>query len=417
MNLKKRVTKLRSSTDSTSILIIDTNCFRTRCIESKEMPKIAKTFYIKKMENLEEDLARINEILEAKHQQLKESETENHKIKDTVEERNREIQVLKLNLTQEMEEKRKTYDNMKEMEREMHQAFDNAKATQEEIDRVVALNERLTQANRECIAKENETAEQCRQLNRELTDTSRELEALKQERAQQQKELEAVREARRTNQKEVERLSSANSKLQQETDTLNREIRELESKIGDTNKRLNDTLEIVEEKEQEITELHDKVFSMESNAVRLESANASLTKENEGLKALLDKSSPAQQRLSSSAKKRKQELGMSPSLEHSRIEEKFQMNQELDALRQHASLLETQNQSLQKELDHFVVIDEKVKSELNRKPVVKYIKSKNEEELSNSFSKSRSSGSPAKSSIPELSLFQSPISPYSRKAY
>eukprot|EP00831_Metopus_contortus_P071593 TRINITY_DN6538_c0_g1_i4.p2 TRINITY_DN6538_c0_g1~~TRINITY_DN6538_c0_g1_i4.p2 ORF type:complete len:104 (-),score=22.26 TRINITY_DN6538_c0_g1_i4:187-498(-) len=80
-------------------------------------------------------------------------------------------------------------------------------------------------------------------------------------------------------------------------------------------------------------------------------------------------------------------------------------------------LLESQNHSLQKELDNFVATDEKVKTELNRKSHVDHMKAKIEEELSNSFSKSSSSVSPVKNSVPELSLFQSPISSYSRKAY
>jgi hypothetical protein len=69
---------------------------------------------------------------------------------------------------------------------------------------------------------------------------------------------------------------------------------------------------------------------------------------------------------------------------------------------------------LNRELDHIVVTDEKVREELNRKPRVEYIKDKNHSELQRSIEKVRTSTSPTRrTTSPYSSMYKSSYkSPY-----
>eukprot|EP00826_Nyctotherus_ovalis_P003156 TRINITY_DN10639_c0_g2_i1.p3 TRINITY_DN10639_c0_g2~~TRINITY_DN10639_c0_g2_i1.p3 ORF type:complete len:316 (+),score=99.36 TRINITY_DN10639_c0_g2_i1:1563-2510(+) len=79
------------------------------------------------------------------------------------------------------------------------------------------------------------------------------------------------------------------------------------------------------------------------------------------------------------------------------LEDKVQIDEELDALRQHAEVLKSQNIELNNELERFVETDEVVRRDLNRKPRVDYIKDRNYDELSRSATKVRQSASPHRS--------------------
>lgn len=79
------------------------------------------------------------------------------------------------------------------------------------------------------------------------------------------------------------------------------------------------------------------------------------------------------------------------------LEDKVQIDEELNALRQHAEVLKSQNVELNSELERFVETDEVVKRDLNRKPRLDYIKDRNYDELSRSAAKVRQSASPRRS--------------------
>lgn len=62
---------------------------------------------------------------------------------------------------------------------------------------------------------------------------------------------------------------------------------------------------------------------------------------------------------------------------------------------------------MHKELDKFVETDEKVRTDLDRKIRVDYLKSKNQEELQQSFVKAKLRSSPRKNE-PSATMYQSP---------
>ena len=78
------------------------------------------------------------------------------------------------------------------------------------------------------------------------------------------------------------------------------------------------------------------------------------------------------------------------------MQDKVQLDSELDALKQHTELLNSQNEELNSELDQFVGADEVVKKDLNRKERVEYIKNKNMEECINSIRHLKETISPEK---------------------
>ena len=90
------------------------------------------------------------------------------------------------------------------------------------------------------------------------------------------------------------------------------------------------------------------------------------------------------------------------------LEGHVQRTEELNALKQHAEVLENQNATLNNELDRFVETDEKVRHDLDRRIHVDYLKSKNTEELQQSIIKVKESLSPIKKSPSKGSSISSP---------
>ncbi len=70
---------------------------------------------------------------------------------------------------------------------------------------------------------------------------------------------------------------------------------------------------------------------------------------------------------------------------------------------------------MHKELDKFVETDERVRSELDRKGRVEYLKEKNQEEFQRSFIKVKTSQSPPKKRVPEITWSSPSYAKYGKK--
>lgn len=79
------------------------------------------------------------------------------------------------------------------------------------------------------------------------------------------------------------------------------------------------------------------------------------------------------------------------------LDSRMQIDEELNALKEHAEVLENQNTSLNNELERFVETDERARRDLDRKYRVDYLKNKNADELQQSFARVRNAASPKRS--------------------
>lgn len=94
----------------------------------------------------------------------------------------------------------------------------------------------------------------------------------------------------------------------------------------------------------------------------------------------------------------KRDLNYVQESHHEVLEDKLNKERELEALKEHADILSSQNYSLNRELDNVVHTDEQIKNDLNRRGRIQNIKEKNELELQRSAEKVRLSKSPVKPS-------------------
>eukprot|EP01022_Parablepharisma_sp_SALTPOND_P034420 TRINITY_DN91724_c0_g1_i1.p1 TRINITY_DN91724_c0_g1~~TRINITY_DN91724_c0_g1_i1.p1 ORF type:complete len:415 (+),score=92.32 TRINITY_DN91724_c0_g1_i1:381-1625(+) len=412
------------------------------------------------MQNLEEDFARLNTLLEEKHQQLLNTDKALTEAKGIIEQKGKEIAKLKAEASKHVEEATRVFKEKRDVERDLANALERQKAAQEDVQKLESLNDSLVNENKEFQEKVQDLAIENSKLKDDLDSTSREAETLSKNLQQKEKELEANREARRNNQKEIEKLSSLNTKISGENLNLNRALSEKESELERLKKQCEDTLRLLDTREEELVDLNKNMEGIENRLLDTEERLARTQRENDTIKTQYIK---AKEEIISQKKLRDDELIKAHELEQEKkrlerealnkdlearsakrelekvhedqaklLEGHSQLSQELEALREHTGLLETQNFSvffssqkyndeiqLHRELDKFIETDERVRTELNRKHRVDTIKSKNFEELQKSFTKVRTSRSPPKRGNISQSAYMSPyrISKYDKDLY
>ena len=215
-----------------------------------------------------------------------------------------------------------------------------------------------------------------------------------------------------------------NAKLAEEKRSLEDKSRELELNTKILEKKILDTNLLIDAKEREIRDYKKNINYSGVKNLELNDQLKKLFKEKETFELLmnqyksdgdLNKKMKEEQLLRSleleDQKKKLEVKYTSKELEaliakqdllrlgedHSKLrEEHVYLNQELEALKNHANVLENQNFSLHSEIDNIVNVDQKVRMELDRKYKYQSLKERNIEELQKSAEKVRFSTSPKK---------------------
>ena len=328
--------------------------------------------YQKKITNMDEDYKKLNELLAAKHQQLKEVESELLKAKEVINEKSTEILVLRAQFETNREEMLKHTEERKSMEKEFTSVVDARKSMQLELDRVVSLNDRLTKANRESMDKERERSIENGKQGKHIDELNVEIEIIHKEFEQKQKELEIVKESKKATQKDLDKATITITKLQDELSRVGVNSKDLDDDRTSLNKRLNETIEILGSKEEEIRALQKSLNAYEERMMDGDNISAKLGQDYDLLKLSFDKCEDELNRqkqliadevglrrqLEAENKRLEREL-ISKDMEvksskketdkvtvNQLLEERYQLTQECEALREHASILQTQNQSV-----------------------------------------------------------------------
>ena len=260
---------------------------------------------------------------------------------------------------------------------------------------------------------------------KKLFQTANEAKVLEYEKNKLQVDLSTSIDALILNEKENEKLQMRNARLMEEAKAIQIKSRNLEYQISLIEEKIANISKLILSKEDEINKARlSLTFSEEKNRI----ANDELLKlkrERETMEILMAKykqDSDIFKNLKEdqfiktidldSKKKALEKEVLAKTIEITNVkknlynaefvnkelsEEHYYYNKELDALKDHASILENQNLNLHTEVDKIVSTDEKIRADLDRKSKYEYLKSKNMEELQRSAEKVRLSQSPKRS--------------------
>lgn len=339
--------------------------------KSERDSKDRENILLKKIANLEEDANRLNDSLNEKHQHLKETDEELQKYKSAHEDRLKEISRLKTENALATEETFKVYQEKKAVEKELNGLLEAKKLADLEIDRLISLNERLSEANKEVSEAEKEKRKENEDLIRELEEVKSNLADREKECQARDKELDALNEARKANQKEYEKLTALKNKLEEEKTDLIKKLHEQETKIANIDKQYENLNEISESKEERLNELkgllnasEEKVRNYDAELLRLQKENGQLqtlitrykedlasckkSREADAVRKLeleqeirrLEREALAKEAETSSVKR---ELVKVSEHKDKLLDGNYQLSQELEAFKEHSSVLEGQN--------------------------------------------------------------------------
>lgn len=267
---------------------------------------------------------------------------------------------------------------------------------------------------------ELELGQNCKKLNHAVDENK----LLSAEKRNLEADVGLQKEARYNIQKEVERMVLLNTKLLDDKRALELKARELEGFIITLDGKIKNTINLIHLKEKEIQDAKNSInytevknfealeqlrklnkeketFELLMNQYKKDADLNKKLRDDKAMKALeLERQKKKLESIYSSkemealiAKKDLEKVGTS----HLKLkEDNLYLNQELDALKNHASVLENQNFSLHNEIDNIVRTDGIIRNELDRKSRFEYMKSKNLEQLQKSSEKVRLSRSPKK---------------------
>lgn len=289
-------------------------------------------------------------------------------------------------------------------------------------ENLVVENERLSGERVMAGNRTRDVEEELLILRKKLEDEELRLEIARRGNAQREAEFTAIASSRSYNTGEATRIVAINQRLRGDNEEIARRVADIETQLARTREHCEDGAAILSGKQKELAQVKSGAGCLEERKLSLMGEVRKAREENEMLQRLLDKyreDTEFQKRLRDAEAARKVELqldkrrlqseALSKDIEarstrkeldqvrsshEDLLEHKQQLGDELSVLRQHAELLEVQNKSLNNELERFVDTDAKVCRELDRRPVVSCLQSKNNAQLQQSLMKVRESTSP-----------------------
>lgn len=327
-----------------------------------------------KIDDLQDDLKRLGNILTGKQEQLKATDTELIETKKRCDFLMKELARLKNDIGglesnfKDLQIENRTLQSKVEASEAQNKAANN------EIDSLTIMNEKLNKINNEKASKEREYERELHDLESELQRTKMESEVLKRNNSSKDKELENVENSRVMLRREVDTLKGNCARYEDQLDERDHKIKDMEGQLSELNNHLTITMSKIESRENYINSLNDKVTKSEEKSYKAESEIARLKKENDSLHNLLDKyrsdveahkkykedQMMAKYELEQQKKQLEREMlsreieARTAKRELEKVQEvkeklagdRYNLNAELEALKEHAELLESQNDNV-----------------------------------------------------------------------
>jgi chromosome segregation ATPase len=325
----------------------------------------------KKNSNLQEELRSANDLLAELERKTRDLSSDLTAHKALTDEKNGEITKIKRDITNVDAENTRLLREKRNAEADLATVKDGQNAARSEGETLSSYNNKLMEAKALEEKKLREAELEVATLSRRLREAQGELEDTQTLRIQKEKDLEVAQDIKQSSELEADSLYVKNKKLQDEKADWQIRNKDLELQVKKVNAKIDDLSVLIDSREKDARSTRLSANSAENNGLALKEEIFKFKKDNETYSLLLDKyrsdvdiqkklreeESLRKVQLSGEKKKLEREAllkdieARSAKKELEKIQEshdrlldsKIQASQELDAIKQHAELLESQN--------------------------------------------------------------------------
>jgi chromosome segregation ATPase len=328
----------------------------------------------RKSNALQENLKRSNMALTDIEAEIRDQTRKLDEQKVLIESRNEEIIRLRKTLSDLADEGERIQRAKNSLELELKDAHEDHRTVERQVSDFVEESEQLRKVKAVEENRMREAEAEVEQLRRRLREIQAMSGAAEQEHAQKVREIDEASQFQRYTQGEIDTLTVKNRQLQDDNEILGKKMEELEGQLRLANRKLDDVSRLVDEKEKELKSARTGSAQASGQELATREELRKFRQENENLQTLLDKyKNDAQfhkrlreeeanaklkleeekQRLSREARVKeaeaqnaRRELERYQDSHGQLLEERMMTAQELEALKEHASLLESQNENV-----------------------------------------------------------------------
>ena len=377
-------------------------------------------------DNLQAQIRMLENSLATKQKQLKDADAGIYSCKTLLGDKDLEIEKLKSDQIARENNNQQLIKENRLLENDIVVVKEARLNIERDTDNLIILNEQINKEKAALQAQVKDAETDIIILRKRIEEAETRLDIAQRRKVQKESELVVEINNKNSNRDEVARLNSIRLRLEQEINELATQVNSAEVRVSTIYKQCDDRTLSLNAKENELIQSRLILSRSEDRSLETSADLRKARENNERLQRLLD-----QYKKDVGFQKKLREIEMSKKLEleeekrrlqnealNKEIEARsaiqylervkdsheqllgsqVQLNEELNALKQHAEVLESQNMSLHNELERFVETDEVVRHELDRKPRVDYIKSKNTDALQQSIIRVRNSQSPVRRS-------------------
>lgn len=320
---------------------------------------------------LQDEIQRLNESVRDRQNRLKDTGLEVSTYKNLLVDKDAELSKLRLELRNSNEENTLLTKDKQMLENELGALIDGRRRAEMDLIRLKEANENSIRGADVGRAKERDSGANLDGARRRLSALESELAALQKDHAHSLSALDLARDKQRSTQLDLSRLLDINDKVTSENSSLVVRIGGLEREFGQLRQRLEDASAVLGTREKELLGVRSEIVRTEDKSAEAAGELAQMHKENDTLKVVTDKyrndaefqkkfrEDEARQKLMLEEEKRRLEReALSKEFEARNVKKELeqihltserlmgnhdQLNQELEALRQHAGLLESHN--------------------------------------------------------------------------
>lgn len=291
-----------------------------------------------------------------------------------MEDRSADVQKLRGDLELAEEENARLSQTKVGAETDIDSLQDSKIAAQRQADALLEQGDRLKKDKEAAEAQAHDAELDAAALNRRLQELEVELDTVNAQRAQNEQALDAAAQTKRMSLTETDSLRDRQAGLMNEKDTLERRTRDMDQELRVANSKLDDVLALIDSKDKELRTVETGASYAETKEFEAREETKKLKQENDVLQILLDKyrgdvdrekrmrDAEAERKYQLEDEKKrlareallkdmearsaKQELERIRDTHDQLLDEKLQTSQELDAIKEHTELLQSQNASV-----------------------------------------------------------------------
>ena len=328
----------------------------------------------KKSTELEGERSELKENLKKLENDIREHTSDLIALKSLLEDKNAEISRLRKGLTDMGEEENRIRRSKRTLEEDMKAAQNGRIIAERKKNNLMEQRERLSKAKEVEEGRLHSSEKLSVELNGKLVDLQETINEIERQCVQTDKDIETINHLKRQAKEEADLLIVKNSQLRSDKENILKKIEDFELQFRVTNRKLGDISTLITDKDKELESIRTATTYTETKVLTTTEELRKVKTENETLEVLLrkyrddvefhkrlrDEEAIQKYRLEEERKRlshetlmknieaqaAKKELERYQDSHYQLLEEKSLVAQELETIRDHASLLESQNQTV-----------------------------------------------------------------------